>query len=123
MTRPPCVRLCPAYPGNPRTRIEGESPPLCKGTYGLRSVRVGARVLKDGRESGPWGHPSRRIRFADAPQNEGSNFHSLAGWVEVAEPAHRAESAADTHHARLRAVMGFTSGSVSWNLPMLPVER
>src|SRR5438876_5030287 len=37
MTRPPCVRLCPAYPGNPRTRIEGESPPLCKGTYGLRA--------------------------------------------------------------------------------------
>src|ERR1700693_5308236 len=31
MTRPPCVRLCPAYPGNPRTRIEGESPPQEKG--------------------------------------------------------------------------------------------
>ena len=26
MTRPPCLRLCPAYPGNPRNRIEGESP-------------------------------------------------------------------------------------------------
>src|ERR1700722_55342 len=26
MTRPPCVRLYPAYPGNPRLRIEGESP-------------------------------------------------------------------------------------------------
>jgi hypothetical protein len=33
------VRLCPAYPGNPRMRIEGESPPLRKGTYGLRSRR------------------------------------------------------------------------------------
>src|SRR5713226_5482829 len=31
MTRPPCVRLCPANPGNPRTRIEGESPPQEKG--------------------------------------------------------------------------------------------
>src|SRR5690348_10618680 len=31
MTRPPCVRLCLAYPGNPRTRIEGESPPQEKG--------------------------------------------------------------------------------------------
>src|SRR5881396_113058 len=41
MTRPPCVRLCPAYPGNPRTRIEGESPPLCKGTYGLRACALG----------------------------------------------------------------------------------
>src|SRR5260221_8876224 len=38
MTRPPCVRLCPAYPGNPRTRIEGESPQIRKGTYGLRSI-------------------------------------------------------------------------------------
>src|ERR1700737_2318617 len=26
MTHPPCLRLCPAYPGNPRKRIEGESP-------------------------------------------------------------------------------------------------
>src|SRR5947207_601406 len=26
MTHPPCLRLCPAYPGNPRFRIEGESP-------------------------------------------------------------------------------------------------
>src|ERR1700688_838807 len=45
MTRPPCVRLCPAHPGNPRTRIEGESPPLRKGTYGLRS-RAFARRLE-----------------------------------------------------------------------------
>src|SRR5689334_20199504 len=30
MTHPPCVRLYPAYPGNPRTRIEGESPLLRK---------------------------------------------------------------------------------------------
>src|SRR5438034_11039063 len=43
MTRPPCVRLCPAYPGNPRTRIEGESPPLCKGTYGLRRREAPSR--------------------------------------------------------------------------------
>ena len=28
---PPCLRLCPAYPGNPRSRIEGESPPDGKG--------------------------------------------------------------------------------------------
>src|ERR1700704_6767775 len=26
MTRPPCLRLYPAYPGNPRSSIEGESP-------------------------------------------------------------------------------------------------
>jgi hypothetical protein len=25
-TRPPCLRLCPANPGNPRRNIEGESP-------------------------------------------------------------------------------------------------
>src|SRR6516164_7442517 len=25
MTHPPCLRLCPACPGNPRNRIEGES--------------------------------------------------------------------------------------------------
>src|SRR5208282_755846 len=31
MTHPPCLRLCPAYPGNPRNRIEGESPQLRKG--------------------------------------------------------------------------------------------
>src|SRR5216110_568570 len=42
MTRPPCVRLCPAYPGNPRTRIEGESPPFRKGTYGLMSCWRGS---------------------------------------------------------------------------------
>src|SRR5580704_3918430 len=27
-TRPPCLRLCPANPGNPRRNIEGESPLL-----------------------------------------------------------------------------------------------
>src|SRR5208283_2462539 len=31
MTPPPCLSLCPAYPGNPRNRIEGESPQLRKG--------------------------------------------------------------------------------------------
>jgi hypothetical protein len=31
MTHPPCLRLRPAYPGNPRNRIEGESPQLRKG--------------------------------------------------------------------------------------------
>src|ERR1700716_1545582 len=47
MTRPPCVRLSPAYPGNPRTRIEGESPPFRKGTYGLRSgVFAASRRMK-----------------------------------------------------------------------------
>src|SRR3954468_11604497 len=45
MTRPPCVRLCPAYPGNPRTRIEGESPPFRKGTYGLRSREAASRRM------------------------------------------------------------------------------
>ena len=39
----------------------------------LRSARSGARVSKDGSESVLCGHPSRRIRFADAPQDEGSN--------------------------------------------------
>src|SRR5262249_23579111 len=28
---PPCLRLCPAHPGNPRRNIEGESPHLWKG--------------------------------------------------------------------------------------------
>src|SRR5712672_3062057 len=31
MAHPPCLRLCPAYPGNPRNRIEGESPHQEKG--------------------------------------------------------------------------------------------
>src|SRR5713101_7514014 len=31
MTHPPCLRLCPANPGNPRNRIEGESPLQGKG--------------------------------------------------------------------------------------------
>src|SRR5262249_33309653 len=26
MTHPPCLRLCPAHPGNPCSNIEGESP-------------------------------------------------------------------------------------------------
>src|SRR6266481_6631275 len=33
-TRPPCLRLCPANPGNPRRNIEGESP-LQGRTYSL----------------------------------------------------------------------------------------
>src|SRR3974390_31105 len=31
MTHPPCLRLCPANPGNPRGRTEGESPLQGKG--------------------------------------------------------------------------------------------
>src|SRR5215510_4298475 len=31
MTHPPCLRLCPAHPGNPRSNIEGESPLAGKG--------------------------------------------------------------------------------------------
>ena len=31
MTHPPCLRLCPAHPGNPRNNIEGESPLVGKG--------------------------------------------------------------------------------------------
>src|SRR5947207_5975823 len=76
MTRPPCVRLCPAYPGNPRTRIEGESPPLCKGTYGLRSALSRARVSRDNGEAvargwprGPWFETPRE---SAAPHHEGS---------------------------------------------------
>jgi hypothetical protein len=38
------MRLCPVYPGNPRNRIEGESPPLSKGTYGLRSIARAMRL-------------------------------------------------------------------------------
>src|SRR5712691_4581883 len=52
MTRPPCVRLCPAYPGNPRKRIEGESPPQGKGhtvfaipPYALRLLARQRHVL------------------------------------------------------------------------------
>jgi hypothetical protein len=37
-TRPPCMRLCPAYPGNPRRYIEGESPHLWRRTYSLAEV-------------------------------------------------------------------------------------
>src|SRR5258707_6941509 len=36
-TRPPCLRLCPANPGNPRRNIEGESP-LEGRTYSLGST-------------------------------------------------------------------------------------
>jgi hypothetical protein len=35
------------------------------------SVRSGARVSKDGPKARIRGHPSRRIGFADAPQDEG----------------------------------------------------
>src|SRR5207253_332202 len=65
MTRPPCVRLCPAYPGNPRTRIEGESPPFRKGTYGLRCRRLG-----DGLEG--WASGSVILRGSQvlAPQDD-----------------------------------------------------
>jgi hypothetical protein len=51
------VRLCPAYPGNPRIRIEGESPPFRKGTYGLRCEHL--RASKDGVQHRAYGHPSR----------------------------------------------------------------
>src|SRR5882757_8241682 len=54
MTRPPCVRLCPAYPGNPRTRIEGESPPFRKRTYGLRSAHLRASRRVSGEISASW---------------------------------------------------------------------
>src|SRR6266702_4346132 len=70
MTRPPCVRLCPAYPGNPRTRIEGESPPFRKGTYGLRCALL--RASKDDSPAGGRfilrGSPKRL-----APQDDGDS--------------------------------------------------
>src|SRR5262249_22081362 len=44
---PPCMRLCPADPGNPRRYIEGESPRLWRGTYSLRGpTRTYARVRR-----------------------------------------------------------------------------
>src|SRR5712664_1708529 len=65
MTRPPCVRLCPAYPGNPRNRIEGESPPQEKGhtvfaiaPYGLRPLDAQLRALRDVELRQPTGLPS-----------------------------------------------------------------
>src|SRR6266700_1689487 len=82
MTRPPCVRLCPAYPGNPRMRIEGESPPLCKGTYGLRSVAKRC-VSKDearNRHLGP--HGSRRRQRASSPRGATDAVGLLQGVEE-----------------------------------------
>jgi hypothetical protein len=32
------LRLCPAYPGNPRRNIEGESPHFVEGTYSLTDL-------------------------------------------------------------------------------------
>jgi hypothetical protein len=61
MTRPPCVRLCPAHPGNPRTRIEGESPRFCKGTYGLRSREAASRRM--GHENAVSTRPRSRSAF------------------------------------------------------------
>src|SRR4051812_37793430 len=70
MTRPPCVRLCPAYPDNPRTRIEGESPPLRKGTYGLRSRALARRL--EGWPQAPSLWPSFEARpRGRAPQDDG----------------------------------------------------
>jgi len=40
---PPCVRLYPAYPGNPRHHIEGRVAFTWKGTYGLNRSRGRAR--------------------------------------------------------------------------------
>src|SRR5205814_982704 len=70
MTRPPCVRLCPAYPGNPRTRIEGESPPLCKGTYGLRSIREADASRRMAAKHGPGAILRDARARARAPQDE-----------------------------------------------------
>jgi tRNA(adenine34) deaminase len=42
------LRLCPAYPGNPRNRIEGESPLQGKGhtvCYAIRESRIGKVVF------------------------------------------------------------------------------
>src|SRR5262245_60612024 len=53
MTHPPCLRLCPAYPGNPRYRIEGESPPQGMGhTVYLRQFRGSSRRALDRRRAG-----------------------------------------------------------------------
>jgi hypothetical protein len=35
---PTCMRLCSAYPSNPRSYIEGESPRLRRRTYGLATL-------------------------------------------------------------------------------------
>src|SRR5208283_5183984 len=43
MTPPPCLSLCPAYPGNPRNRIEGESPQLRKGHTLLVALLLGRK--------------------------------------------------------------------------------
>src|ERR1700737_2441586 len=43
MTHPPCLRLCPAYPGNPRYRIEGESPLQGKGHTVFKSLLIQQR--------------------------------------------------------------------------------
>src|SRR6516164_7487155 len=48
MTHPPCLRLCPAHPGNPRSNIEGESPLAGKGhTVFETHLTVGKRRLLD----------------------------------------------------------------------------
>src|SRR5213593_4315811 len=49
MTRPPCLRLCPVDPDNPRDNIEGESPLQGKGhtvfeTGATRRLRLWKRT-------------------------------------------------------------------------------
>jgi putative ABC transport system substrate-binding protein len=41
----PNKRLCPAYPGNPRSRIEGESPPDRKGHTACDAQHTAQRVV------------------------------------------------------------------------------
>src|SRR5262249_32064737 len=43
MTHPPCLRLCPAHPGNPRSNIEGESPLAGKG---IQSEMLGLSISR-----------------------------------------------------------------------------
>src|SRR5208337_419782 len=62
MTHPPRVRLCPNIPGNPRIRIEGESPQAQQG----HRVFVAARLAMTG---GAGDSSLRKTALAAGPTN------------------------------------------------------
>jgi len=59
------MRLCLAYPGNPRFYIEGESPRLCRGTYSLHPDRNHRHHAKSALDAGaPSTHDHRPGYFS-----------------------------------------------------------
>src|SRR6266705_88741 len=93
MTRPPCLRLCPASPGNPRDNIEGESPLQRKGhtffiadsaAAGTEYSRIHSRIVASS-EVATWARLSARAAEPSTvsvrPQSatpKRARFHGLA---------------------------------------------